>query len=182
MAMRAEKLQPSKTEAIGDLGKKIAESKDFLFADYRGLTVEQITNLRKQLRAKNVYFHIVKNNFARIAFGAGGYPDVSSLLKGPTAIAFARADSNEAAKILVDSSKESPVRLKGGLVDRRFYDKAMIEAFSRLPGKSQLIAMLMSAMKGPVTGLVHVLNAVPSKLVRTLKAVEEAKGQSKKLD
>lgn len=175
MAMRATKLQPSKTEAIGDLRKKIAESKDFLFADYRGLTVEQITGLRKQLRAKNSYFHVVKNNFARIAFEEGGYPDVSTLLTGPTAVAFAKADSNEIAKILVDFSKEAPVKLKGGLVDKAFYDKTMIEAFSRLPGKSQLISMLMSAMNGPVQNLVYVLNAVPSKLVRTLKAVEEKK-------
>ncbi len=175
MAMRATKLQPSKVEAIGDLKAKITESKDFLFADYRGLTVEQITNLRKQLRAKNTYFHVVKNNFARIAFEESGYPDVSSLLTGPTAVAFASADSNEVAKILVDFSREASVKLKGGLVDKSFYDKTMIEAFSRLPGKSQLIAMLMSAMKGPINNLVYALNAVPSKLVRTLKAVEDSK-------
>jgi len=177
MAMRATKLQPSKTEAIGALKGKIADSKDFLFADYRGLTVEQITNLRKLLREKNSYFQVVKNNFARIAFEEGGFPDVSSLLTGPTAVAFAAADSNEIAKIIVDFSKESSVKLKGGLVDKSFYDKTMIEAFSRLPGRNQLIAMLMSAMNGPISNLVYALNDVPTKLVRTLKAVEEAKGR-----
>ena len=175
MAMRATKVQPSKIEAVGELRKKISESKDFLFADYRGLTVEQITVLRKRLREKNSYFHVVKNNFARIAFKEGGYPDVSTLLLGPTAVAFAKEGSNEIAKILVDFSKEASVKLKGGLVDKSFYDKAMIEAFSRLPGKSQLLSMLMSAMNGPIQNLVYVLNAVPTKLVRTLKAVEEAK-------
>lgn len=175
MAMRATKIQPAKADAIGALKDKIAESKDFLFADYRGLTVEQITNLRKQLRAKNTYFHVVKNNFARIAFEKGGYPDVSSLLTGPTAVAFTGADSNEIAKILVEFSKESPLRLKGGLVEKSFYDKTMIEAYSKLPGKSQLIAMLMSAMNGPITNLVYALNDVPTRLVRTLKAVEDSK-------
>ena len=175
MAMRATKLQPSKTEAIGALKERIAESKDFLFADYRGLKVEQITALRKQLREKNSNFHVVKNNFARIAFEESGYPDVSSLLVGPTVVAFAGEDSNEAAKVIVDFSKEASVQLKGGLVDKAFYDKTMIEAFSKLPGRSQLISMLMSAMNGPIQNLVYVLNAVPTKLVRTLKAVEEAK-------
>ena len=175
MAMRATKIQPSKAESIGALKGKISESKDFLFADYRGLTVEQITGLRTQLREKNTEFHVVKNNFARIAFEESGYPDIGSLLAGPTAVAFTGEDSNEAAKIIMDFSKESPVKLKGGLVDKAFYDKAMMEAFSRLPGKNQLISMLMSAMKGPITNLVYALNDVPTKLVRTLKAVEEAK-------
>lgn len=175
MAMRATKIQPSKADAIVALRGKIANSKDFLFADYRGLTVEQITGLRKQLREKNCDFHVVKNNFARIAFEEGGFPDVSSLLTGPTAVAFAPEDSNEVAKILVDFSREASVQLKGGIVDRSFYDKTMIEAFSRLPGKSQLISMLMSAMNGPITNLVYALNDVPTKLVRTLKAVEESK-------
>jgi large subunit ribosomal protein L10 len=175
MAMRATKVQSSKTEAIGVLKGKISEGKDFLFADYRGLTVEQITGLRKQLRAKNTYFHVVKNNFARIAFEEGGYPDVSSLLTGPTAVAFAGENSNEVAKILMDFSKENPLQLKGGLVEKSFYDKNMIAAYSKLPGKSQLIAMLMSAMNGPISNLVYALNDVPTKLVRTLKAVEEKK-------
>ncbi|GAB1455805.1 hypothetical protein MASR2M48_11120 [Spirochaetota bacterium] len=68
MALRAKKTQPSKVEAIEAVGAKIDASNDFVFTDYRGLTVEQITNLRKQLREKNAEYHIVKNNFARIAF------------------------------------------------------------------------------------------------------------------
>ncbi|HTX71489.1 MAG TPA: 50S ribosomal protein L10, partial [Rectinemataceae bacterium] len=64
MAMRASKIQSGKTEAIGALKDKIGGSKDFIFAEYRGLTVEQISTLRKQLREKNAEFHVVKNNFA----------------------------------------------------------------------------------------------------------------------
>ena len=177
MALRAKKTQPGKVEAIEAVGTKIAASHDFIFTDYRGLTVEQITALRAQLRAKNAEYHIVKNNFARIAFERNKFPDVSSLLVGPTAVAFTQDDSNEVAKILLDFGKETSVKLKGGLVDKAFYDTRMMEAFSKLPGKSQLLSMLMSAMNAPLQNLVYVLNAVPTKLVRTLKAVADKKGE-----
>jgi large subunit ribosomal protein L10 len=179
MAMRASKIQPNKTEAIGALKDKIGASKDFIFAEYRGLTVEQISALRKQLRDKNAEFHVVKNNFARIAFESLGYPKaVEPVLSGPTAVAFVNADSNGVAKVLLDFARDAPLKVKGGLVDRGFLDAKQIEAFSRLPSKAQLLSMLMSAMNGPVQNLVYALNAIPTKLVRTLKAVEEQKAAS----
>jgi large subunit ribosomal protein L10 len=176
MALRAKKTQPGKVEAIEAVGAKIASSTDFIFTDYRGLTVEQITALRGQLRAKNAEYHIVKNNFARIAFEQKQFPNVSDLLVGPTAVAFTQADSNEVAKIILDFGKETSVRLKGGLVDKAFYDKVQMEAFSKLPGKSQLLSMLMSAMNAPMQNLVYALNGIPTKLVRTLQAVADQKG------
>ncbi len=176
MAMRANKIQPAKAEAIGELKTKIGASSDFVFAEYRGLTVEQITTLRKQLREKGAEFHVVKNNFARIAFEELGYPkSVEPVLVGPTAVAFTKQDANEVAKIVIDFSKDAPLKVKGGLVDKGFMDSAQIDAFSKLPSKAQLISMLMSAMNGPMQNLVYVLNAIPTKLVRTLKAIEEQK-------
>ena len=77
MAMRATKIQSVKAEAIVDLKNKIGDAKDFIFTEYRGLTVEQISALRKQLREKNAEFHVVKNNFARIAFEDLGYTEGS---------------------------------------------------------------------------------------------------------
>ncbi len=176
MALRAKKTQPGKVEAIEAVGAKIASSSDFIFTDYRGLTVQQITALRDQLRAKNAEYHIIKNNFARIAFERGKFPDVSGMLVGPTAVAFTKADSNEVAKVLVDFGKEAPVKLKGGLVEKAFYNAAQMEAYSRLPGKKQLLSMLMSAMNAPLQNLVYALNGVPTKLVRTLQAVADQKG------
>jgi large subunit ribosomal protein L10 len=177
MALRAKKIQPGKVEAIEAVGAKIDASSDFIFTDYRGLTVEQITNLRRQLRAKNTEYHIVKNNFARIAFERKQFPDVSGLLVGPTAVAFTKTDSNEIAKILLDFGKEAPLKLKGGLVDKAFYNQAQMEVFSKLPGKSQLLSMLMSAMNAPLQNLVYALNGVPTKLVRTLQAVADKKAE-----
>jgi large subunit ribosomal protein L10 len=165
MAMRASKVQPNKTEAIGALKTQIGNSADFIFAEYRGLTVEQISTLRRQLRAKNAEFHVVKNNFARIAFEELGYPKaVEPVLAGPTGVAFTKADSNEVAKILVDFAKETPaLRVKGALVDKEFMDVAQIEALSRLPSRNTLIAMFMAGLKSPVQKLAYTLVALKEK-------------------
>jgi large subunit ribosomal protein L10 len=178
MAIKASKIQPAKTEAIEAIKDKFSEMKDFIFTDYRGLTVEQITNLRKELRKKGAEYKVVKNNFARLAFEELKLPDVASYLAGPTAIALTKDDSGEVAKILIDFAKETSVKVKGGLVDNIVFDKAQLEAFSKLPGKKDLIAMLMSTMNAPAQNLVYALNGIPTKLVRVLKAIEEKKAQA----
>ena len=177
MAIIGKKIQESKTKAIGELKESFGVSKDFIFTDYRGLTVEQITTLRKNLRAKEVEYKVVKNNFARIAFQQLSAPDVSAYLVGPTAVAIAPSDANEAAKILFDFARETPaLKVKGALVGESVYDAAQAEVFSRLPGRLELISMLMSVINGPARNLAAALNDVPARLVRTVKAVADQKG------
>jgi len=176
MAIIAKKIQESKTKAIGELKESLSAAKDFIFTEYRGLTVEQITNLRKQLRAKDVKYKVVKNNFAQIAFKQLSDKDVSKYLVGPTAVAITPKDSNEVAKILFDFLKEVPaLRVKGALISNNVYDAAQTEAFSKLPGRLELISMLMSVMNGPARSLAAALNDVPSRLVRTVKAIADKK-------
>jgi large subunit ribosomal protein L10 len=178
MAIVAKKLQDIKVNAIKETKEvfQTGGTPDFIFTEYRGLTVAQITELRKQLRAKNALYKVIKNNFARIAFEELSAPDVSNYLTGPTAIAISPNDSNEVAKVLVDFTKEAPVlQLKGGIISNSVYDAKQIEAFSKLPGKNQLIAMLMSVMNGPARNLAAALNDVPARLVRTVKAVADKK-------
>ncbi|HPE36331.1 MAG TPA: 50S ribosomal protein L10 [Spirochaetales bacterium] len=179
MALRAKKFQSAKVEAIDTLSAKIQASKDFIFTDYRGMTVEQITALRGQLREKNTEYHVIKNNFARIAFEKLQFPDVSSVLTGPTAVAFTSTEANEIAKILVDFAKDSPVKLKGALVERDFLDQAAIEALSKLPGRNQLIAMFMAGLKSPVQKLAYTLVALRDKLEAGGPAEAPAKAEAK---
>jgi large subunit ribosomal protein L10 len=178
MAIIAKKIQDNKTKAIGELKETLGTTNDFIFTDYRGLTVEQIGNLRKQLRAKEVKFKVIKNNFARIAFQQLSLPDVSAYLIGPTALAISPKDSNEVAKILFDFTRETPaLRVKGALVGDSVYDAAQTEAFSKLPGRLELISMLMSVMNGPARNLAAALNDVPARLVRTIKAIGDKKAE-----
>ena len=165
MAVRAKKIQPAKAEAIENAKKTFADYNDFIFADYRGLTVEQITALRTKLREKNAVLKVVKNNFARIAFEDMKVENVADYLKGPTIIAMANEDSNEVAKILFDFKKTAPtLDVKGASIDKEIYDAEKIEAFSKVPGKKQLYAMLMSAMNGPAQKLAATLKAYAEKL------------------
>ena len=179
MAIVAKKIQDAKVTSIGEIKEAFSASEDFIFTNYRGLTVEQITNLRKQLRGKGAQYKVVKNNFARIAFQQLSAPDeVASYLTGPTAIAIAPKDANEIAKILFDFTKEAPVlQVKGGLVGKDVYSAQQVEAFSRLPGRLDLISMLMSVMNGPARNLAAALNDVPARLVRTVKAIADKKAE-----
>jgi len=164
MAIRAKKIQPAKTEAIENAKKTFADYSDFIFADYRGLTVEQISALRDKLREKNAVLKVVKNNFARIAFEDMKVENVSDYLKGPTVVAMVKEDSNEVAKVLYDFAKDTPaLNLKGASIANEIYDVAKLEAYSKVPGKKQLYAMLMSAMNGPVQKLAATLKAYADK-------------------
>ncbi|MDR0689484.1 MAG: 50S ribosomal protein L10 [Spirochaetaceae bacterium] len=176
MAIVAKKIQDVKVSSINELKEAFGQTKDFIFADYRGLTVGQITALRKLLRAKEAAFKVVKNNFARIAFVQLSAPDVAAYLTGPTAVAISPKDPNEVAKILLDFAREAPaLHIKGGLMGDTVYDAAQIEAFSRLPGRLELIAMLMSVMNAPARNFVTALNDINARLVRTIKAVGDKK-------
>ncbi|MDR2068298.1 MAG: 50S ribosomal protein L10 [Spirochaetaceae bacterium] len=176
MAIVAKKIQDVKVASINELKEAFGKTKDFIFADYRGLTVEQITALRKQLRVKEAQFKVVKNNFARIAFEQLSAPDVAAYLAGPTAVAIALKEPNEVAKVLLDFARETPaLRVKGGLIGDTTYDTRQIEAFSKLPGRLELIAMLMSVMNAPVRNLAAALNDINARLVRTIKAVGDKK-------
>jgi large subunit ribosomal protein L10 len=179
MAIVAKKIQDLKTAAINELKEAFSKAEDFIFADYRGLTVAQITNLRKQLRGKDAQFKVVKNNFARLAFERLALSNVSELLTGPTAVAISPRDANEVAKLLFDFTKEAPaLKVKGGLVGKNVYTAGQIEAFSKLPGKLDLISMLMSVMNGPVRNMAAALNDVNARLVRTVKAVADKKAEA----
>ena len=164
MAMLAKKVQSAKAAAIEEAKKTFAEYNDFIFADYRGMTVEQISDLRKKLREQDAALKVVKNNFARIAFADMKIDNVRDYLKGPTVVAMSKEDSNVVAKILFDAAKDSQkLAVKGAFVGNELFDAAKIEAFSKVPGRKELIAMLMSAMNGPARKLAATLKAYAEK-------------------
>ncbi len=165
MAIKAKKVQPAKTKAIEEAKQILGEYKSYIFVDYRGLTVEQITKLRDNLREKDATLKVFKNNFAKVAFDEMKVENVADYLTGPTAIALVKDEANEPAKVLFDFAKDAPtLAVKGAIVENEVYDKAKIEAYSKLPGKKQLIAMLMSAINGPARKLAGTLQAYVEKL------------------
>ncbi len=171
------KIQDHKRNSVNALKELFSTSSDYIFADYRGLNVEQITELRDKLKEKGAEFKVVKNRYARIALDELDVPDVTEMLTGPTAMTLAKSDSGPVAKVLFKFSEDAPVDVKGAVIDGIVFDRSQVEALSKLPGREELLAKLMSVMNGPVRNLMYAMQAVPQKLVRTLQAVADAKNE-----
>ena len=173
--MSEKKVQKHKIDAANKLQEGFSQTRSFLFADYRGLNVPNITELRKALREVDAEFHVIKNSFAKIAFSRIDHDDVQQHLTGPTALAYCRDEAGPVAKVMLKLGKEMPLVIKGGLIDGNVYSPKEVEDLSKLPGKLELIQMLMGAMNAPVGNVAYALNGVVTKLVRTVDAVRESK-------
>ena len=164
---------------ISDLREIIAQSKGAILTDYRGLTVAEVTNLRKKLRAVDAEYHIVKNTLFKIAVGDQAGADLDTLLSGPTAIAFAKGDVVPTSKAVVDfltALKKPDIKLKGGYIDGKLYDVASVTALSKLPPKEQIIAQLLGSLQAPASNLVGTLDSILSEFIRTIDAVAQHQG------
>lgn len=175
MAEKTQKIQPHKTEGIQKIKELIEGSTDVIFTDFRGLNVSQITELRRALQEKQAEYRVVKNNYARLALKELGCPVEDGFLIDPTALALIKADVGPISKVLFDFTRGSSLKIKGGLVEGKVISPGEVEAISKLPGREQLYAILMGTMNAPLRNLVYAMDAVVSKLVRTLQAVAESK-------
>ena len=171
------KIQDYKVKAVDDVKSDLERVNDIIFTDYRGLTVEKITELRGKLRAQDALYKVVKNRFTKIALKQLDRPDVGANLVGPTAVALVSNEAGPVAKELVEFAKDGTLVIKGGIIDGNVFDADQIVEFSKLPTRIELISKLMATMKAPIQNVVYVLNAVPQKLVRTLQAVADKKGE-----
>jgi large subunit ribosomal protein L10 len=177
MSDYAVKINKTKEDAVSSIKGSFQGVKDYIFTDYRGLTVAQITTLRGKLRDLNADYHVVKNNYAKIAFKDLELQGVDPYLVGPTAIALTRGDSAAVAKELFGLSKDWTMSVKGGLIDGTVFDAKQVDAYSKLPSRAELLAKLMGTMNAPLQNFVYALNGVTTKLVRTLQAVADQKAQ-----
>jgi len=172
MAEKTQKINKIKTEAVNKIKKIISGAKDLIFTDYRGIKVRQMTELRAKLHNENSRLRIIKNNYTKIAFNELSFPDASDFLFGPTAITIITKDTNAVAKILLAFTKDVPLKINGGIIDGKIYQKEEIIELSRLPSREVLLARLLYSLNAPATNLVYVQKAVIEKLVRTVKAIE----------
>jgi large subunit ribosomal protein L10 len=171
------RITPAKEEAVKALKDEFSQYSGYIFTDYRGMTVEQITSLRRTLLKKDSAYRVVKNRFAKIALEQLDSNSDDQLV-GPTAIAMTKGDvANLVAKDLFQASKDgSPIQIKGALIDGKFLNPEEVEAFSKLPTKLELIASLMGTMKAPVQKLAATLLAYVEKnggVVEAAAPVEE---------
>ncbi len=174
--MPSEKILEQKKEVVSELSKKIKEAKAMVFADYRGLTVEQDTELRNALRKAGVEYKVVKNTLTRFAAKENGLEGLEPFLKGPTAMAVSDTDPVAPAKVLSEYVKKyEKLELKVGVVEGKIIDEKGINALAELPPREVLIAKVLGGFNAPISGLVNVLNGNIRGLVVALNAIAEQK-------
>ncbi|MBA9087325.1 large subunit ribosomal protein L10 [Fontibacillus solani] len=158
------KVIQAKQESVDIVTSKLRESVTTVVADYRGLNVAQVTELRKQLREAGVEFQVLKNTLVRRATAAAELTELDEVLTGPTAIAFSADDAIAPAKILNDFAKKNDaLELKGGVVEGRVVGVDQIKALAELPSREGLLSMLLSVLQAPVRNFALAVKAVAEK-------------------
>lgn len=165
-----------KEQIVEEIKQKFENSSSAILIDYRGLTVEEVTDLRKQFRESGVDYKVYKNTLTELAVKSLGMDELVPFLKGPTAIAFGVEDPVAPAKIINDGIKKlKKMELKVGVVEGRVIDVEEIKALADLPSREELIAKMLGSMNAPVTNLVGVLSGTIRSLLYGLNAVIEKK-------
>ncbi len=159
----------AKEDAVAALREEFSGYDGYIFTDYRGMTVDQLTQIRKSLRKDDAAYRVVKNRYAKIALQNLNKNGAEDQMVGPTAVALVKGDTaNTVAKVLYAAQKDGTnIQVKGALLGGEVLSADQIEAISKLPTKLELIASLMGTMKAPV-----------QKLAATLLAYVESKGGS----
>lgn len=167
-----------KKAVVAEVSAKLAGAQAAMLAEYRGLTVAQMTALRRKAHDGKVYLRVVKNTLARRAVEGTGFECLKDQMTGPLAFA-ASADPVAVAKILSEFAKENTLlKIKAGAMSGKLMSLAQITALAVLPGREQLLAQLLGTMQAPVRKFVQTLNEVPAKFVRALAAVRDAKAKA----
>jgi large subunit ribosomal protein L10 len=165
-----------KSEIIEELAGQIGDASSMIVADYRGLSVAQITKIRTDLQAADATLVVSKNTLARVAAERSGANDLVGLLRGPSAIAFVRGDVAAAAKTLTDAAASTRIlTVRGAVVEGTAFDAAGVSALAKLPSRDVLIAQVVRGIAAPISGFVGTLAAIPRGLVIALDQVRQQK-------
>jgi large subunit ribosomal protein L10 len=165
----------AKNAAIDEITERFQGSSAAVLTEYRGLTVAQLTELRRSLGAGSSYA-VVKNTLTKRAADSVGHSDLSPLLTGPTAIAFIEGDPVEAAKAIRDFARTHPLLVvKGGIVEGRTVDAAEVTRLADVDSREVLLAKLAGAMKGNLTKAAGLFQAPLSQVARLAAALQEKK-------
>jgi len=162
---------PRKKEAVTHLADVLRRASSAVVTDYRGLTVKQLEDLRRRLRAEGVEYVVVKNTLARRAASAAGVDAFADVLTGPVGLAVGYGDLSAPARILNDYFRQNRILpMVAALVDGQVLDQAGVRTLAQLPGREVLLAQLAGSLQSPLTGLAGALDSIPSTLAATLEA------------
>lgn len=165
-----------KKEIVKELAEKIKSSKSIVFSDYKGLSVKDMTVLRKDLKKEGADFNVFKKTLMNIAFKEAGIDVDIKKLEGQVALAISSQDEVAAAKIIAKMAKANEnIKMLGGILGTKELSCEEVKALAKLPSKEELLAKLVGSLNAPISGLVNVMAGNLRGLVNVLKAVAEAK-------
>jgi large subunit ribosomal protein L10 len=165
-----------KKALVAEVAQVAAKAQSVVAAQYRGLTVTQMTDLRAKARAGGVYMRVVKNTLARKAMAGTAFESMGPQLKGPLVLAFSKDDPGAAARLIKDFAKSNDkliptlVSIGGSVLPGKDLDKV-----ANLPTRDQALSLLLGVLKAPIEKFVRTVAAPHTKLVRTIAAVRDAK-------
>lgn len=175
MAIRLEE----KKQIVSEVNEAATSALSAVIADYRGVTVADMTELRKQARENNVFLQVVRNTLLKRAVEETDFECLNEALVGPTILAFSMEDPGAAARVLNDFAKANDhFEIKALSVGGKLLPAEQIDVLAKLPTYDQAVAQLMSVMTAPVTKLARTFNEVPGKVTRAVAAVRDQKKEA----
>jgi large subunit ribosomal protein L10 len=166
-----------KEAVIGEISEKLSDAQSVVLAEYRGLTVGEMTQLRVNARSSGVYLRVLKNTLAKLAVKGTPFEGLSGDMVGPLAYGIS-SDPVAAAKVLSDFSKTNDKFLiKVGAMPNQVMSAADVSVLAKMPSRDELLSKLLGTMQAPIAKFVQTLNEVPTKFVRGVAAVKDLKEQ-----
>ena len=165
-----------KKAVVAEVAEVAAKAYSAVAAEYRGLTVDEMTGLRAEARKSGVYLRVVKNSLARRAVEGTDFECMQDGMVGPLVLAFSLEDPGSVARVIKDFVKDhDALDVKMVSIGGKLLDKSELSTLAKMPTYDQAISMLMALMKAPAEKLARTINEVPGKLVRTVAAIRDAK-------
>jgi len=153
-----------KQPIIAEISAQIKDAQSVVLVDYRGLTVEQDTNLRRQLREAGITYKVYKNTMMNFAFKGTAFEGLTPYLEGPNAIAISTEDATAPARLLLKLSKDAPkLEFKAGVVEGIVYDAKGVVEIAKIPSREELISKLLGSLQSPITNFARVINQIAEK-------------------
>jgi large subunit ribosomal protein L10 len=169
-----DKVLEEKKQIVEEIKEKVEKAQSVVLVDYRGLNVEELTQLRRKYKEAGVDYKVYKNTMMRFAFKDAGLEEFNQFLTGPNAVAFGFDDPVQAAKITDEFAKDhDKLEIKAGIVDGKIIGIDEIKSLANLPSKEVLIAQTLAGLNGPIAGFANVLQGTIRNLVYALNAVKE---------
>ncbi|MFH1783925.1 MAG: 50S ribosomal protein L10 [bacterium] len=166
-----------KTKLVGEIKEKFEKARGVIMTDYKGLSVKDISELRKKLQEASCEYRVLKNTLTGIAIKDMGLDGIKDFLTGPTAIAFGYGDPVASAKVLSDFKKEHEIfNIKAGILGEKIISQDDIKFLANLPDRNTLLSMVLSGMQSPIRGIATVLQGPIRGLVTVLDAIQKQKG------